>query len=248
MPSIFLDQDFGLTPPAIRLQAKYVQFIAEALRKPTHHPAHAFAAHERSSNPKCHHTPYHRFFQHHLCEHFDEYIAQTSLDPAVQLRRPPNYHTLIRQDADRAKKEAEHLKPPPHHMIIYTDGSQIPTHNTAEAAWSQHSTKSLTEGLGPARSYGIYEAKYCGVQLGLSLALREALVLTRIVTVILNNQSVIKDLKLHKHSLTSLIDKQRTYMILMYLERAFPGLHVVIQWCPGHAGVRGNEIVDKLAQ
>lgn len=34
----------------------------------------------------------------------------------------------------------------------------------------------------------------------------------------------------------------------MCLERAYPGLHVVIRWCPGHAGVEGNEIVDKLAQ
>lgn len=106
----------------------------------------------------------------------------------------------------------------------------------------------MTEGLGPARSYGIYEAEYRGLQLGLSLALREASVLTRIVTIILDNQSVIKDLKSHKQTLTSLLDKQRTYTVLMYLERAFPGLRVIICWCPGHAGVRGNEIVDKLAQ
>lgn len=34
----------------------------------------------------------------------------------------------------------------------------------------------------------------------------------------------------------------------MYIERAYPGLHVIIRWCPGHAGVKGNKIVHKLAQ
>lgn len=34
----------------------------------------------------------------------------------------------------------------------------------------------------------------------------------------------------------------------MYLERAFPGLHLVIMWCPGHAGIKVNDIVEKLAQ
>lgn len=71
---------------------------------------------------------------------------------------------------------------------------------------------------------------------------------TRVVTVILDNQSVIKDLKNHNQSLDSLLDKQRAFTILMYLERAYPGLKVIIRWCPGHSGVRGNEIVDKLAQ
>lgn len=74
------------------------------------------------------------------------------------------------------------------------------------------------------------------------------MVSTRIGTLILDNQLVIKDMKTHEQSLTSLLDKNRTYTILMYLERAYPGLHVVIRWCPVHAGVKGNEVVDRLAQ
>lgn len=124
----------------------------------------------------------------------------------------------------------------------------IPKENTAAAAWSQKSNKTMTEGLGPARSYGIYEAEYRGLQLGLTLALREASALTRIITVILDNQSVIKDMKSTTHSLTSLLDKQRTYTLLMYLERAYPTAYVMIRWCPGHAGIKGNEVVDKLAK
>lgn len=84
-PAPFLDHDFNLTPPRIRLQAKILQYIAKALTKPPQHPAHAFAAQARSSNPRCHHTPYHLFFQHELCRTFDDYTSQTTLDPTIQL-------------------------------------------------------------------------------------------------------------------------------------------------------------------
>lgn len=84
-PTIFLDHNLGLTTPKIRLQAKIVQYIAKALTKPPHHPAHHFAAQARSSTPKSHHTPYHRFFQHELCKTFNDYTAQTTLDPTIRL-------------------------------------------------------------------------------------------------------------------------------------------------------------------
>lgn len=155
---------------------------------------------------------------------------------------------MIRADEERAKSEAKHLRTSNHHLIIYTDGSRLPKDNTAAAAWSQRSKKSMNEGLGPARSHGIYKAEYRGLHLGLTLALREASALTRIVTIILNNQSVIKDMRSLTHSLTSLLDKQRAYTILMYIERAYPGARVMIRWCPGHEGIKGNKIVDKLAK
>lgn len=158
-PSLFLDHDLGLTTPRIRLQAKILKYIAKVLTKTQHHPAHGFAAQARSSNPKSHHTPYHRFFQHKLCKEYDKYTAQTTLDPTVTLRRPLNYTTLLRTSEERAKAEAKHLKPSKHHVIIYTDRSRLPKENTAAAAWSQGLNKSTTEGLDPARSYGIYKAE-----------------------------------------------------------------------------------------
>lgn len=115
---------------------------------------------------------------------------------------------IVRKDDEKAKLEAKHLKTSRHHLIVYTDGSRLPSHKTAAAAWSQRSEKTLLEGLRPARSYGIYKAECRGLHLGLSLALREASKLTRIVTVILDNQSVIKDMQSHSQSLTSLLDKQ----------------------------------------
>lgn len=84
-PSIFLDRDFDLVAPKVKLQSKILQYIAKALTKPPHHPDNGFGAQARSSNPRSHHTPHHRFFQHDLCRQFNEYVAQTTLDPTVQL-------------------------------------------------------------------------------------------------------------------------------------------------------------------
>lgn len=44
------------------------------------------------------------------------------------------------------------------------------------------------------------------------------------------------------------IDKQRTYMILNYIQKSFPYIQVMFQWCPGHTDIERNEKVDKLAK
>lgn len=98
------------------------------------------------------------------------------------------------------------------------------------------------------RSHGIFKAEYHGLHLGLTLALRHASARTRIATVLLANQSVTLDIWSQKDSLESLKDKQRTYTILNYLYRSYPWLQIVIRWCPGHTGIPGNDIVDKLAK
>lgn len=155
---------------------------------------------------------------------------------------------VVQQDIDLAKSGAKALKPSPHHLLIFTDGSRLPDKGAGAAAWCANADVSITEHLGPARSHGIFEAEYHGLHLGLTLALRHASTRTRIATVLLDNQSVTLDIRSQKNSLESLIDKQRTYTILHYLYRSYPWLRVVVRWCPGHTGVQGNENVDKLAK
>lgn len=58
----------------------------------------------------------------------------------------------------------------------------------------------------------------------ITLALREASILTGIVTIILDNQSLIKNIKSLTPSLTSLLEKQRAYKILMYPKTLLPRL------------------------
>lgn len=94
----------------------------------------------------------------------------------------------------------------------------------------------------------MFEAEYRGLHLGLTLALRHASSSTRIAKILLGNQGVILDMQNQKKSFSSIIDKKRTHTILNYLLRPCPNLKVVIQRCPGHTGIPGNKIVDKLAK
>lgn len=83
--------------------------------------------------------------------------------------------------------------------------------------------------------------------MGLTMALRTASPHTRRTSILLDNQGVIKDLRSNKLPLTSLDDRKETYKLMTYLHRAFPSMRICIRWCLGHAGVYGNEIVDKIA-
>lgn len=172
---------------------------------------------------------------------------QIPLDPSDVLTRPPNYTTIIQDNKTTAKIEVNKLTATLEHVVIFTNGSRIPKRTTAAAAWCKNTHKSEAEHLGPARTHGIYQAEYKGVQMGLAIALRTAPIHTRRTTILLDNQGVIKDLQSNKLPITSLDDRKETYKRLTYLHRTFSNMRVNIRWCPGHAGVHGNEIVDEIA-
>lgn len=48
-------------------------------------------------------------------------------------------------------------------------------------------------------------------------------------------------------SLPSLDNRKKKFDLLHALYHSYPGLKVNIQWCPVHAGIRGNEEADSLA-
>lgn len=174
---------------------KTLGFIAKTLTRPEHHPLHAFASHARATTVTCHHNPFQRFFQSPLSEEFDAFLRQKTIDPTVKLTKPPNYTTLLQKADGAAARDAKSLKPSSQHLITYTDGSHLLTEYTGAAAWCENTDRSMSETLGPARTHGIFEAEYRGLQLGLTLILRHASRLTCRATVLMDNQSFILDIK-----------------------------------------------------
>lgn len=246
-PKPFLQHDMNLSRPETRLKAKVMNFIAKALTKPSHHPLFSFIQQAQTTNPKNHRNIFHQFFQHDLGKEFDEFTTQLPVDPTAILSRPDNYSTIIQEIEEVAIQGTKQLKHSKEHLIIYTDGSRIPTKNTTAAAWCQNTNNSLAQFLGKARLHGIYQAEYKGVHLGLTMAMRTATQSTKRISIILDNQSVIKDLTNCPPNIASLLDRKETFKILKYIKAAFENARVTIRWCPGHCGVRGNEIVDKMA-
>lgn len=116
-------------------------------------------------------------------------------DPNIQLRRPPKYATLILKGEAKAVKAAKGLKHSKYHLIVYTDGSHLPKGYTGAAAWCSNTGKSFLETIGPSRLHGIFGEEYRGVYWGLTLALRHATSITRIATILLDNQGVILDIQ-----------------------------------------------------
>ncbi|KAG0138889.1 hypothetical protein CROQUDRAFT_9157, partial [Cronartium quercuum f. sp. fusiforme G11] len=101
-------------------------------------------------------------------------ITQLPIDPTAKLIRPGNYITILPPTKSLAISETDNLSPSAEHLIVYTDGSHIPSKNTAAAVWCHNTCQSTAAALGLARTQGIYDTEYRGLQLGLSLILPSA--------------------------------------------------------------------------
>lgn len=148
--------------------------MARSLAKPPTHPFFHLIHQAKLVTPKSHMNPFHFFFQHPLHETFAEYVTQLPARPSSTLTRPPKFSTIIQRNENIAKSNTLQLKPSAQHLLIFTDGSRIPGKTTAAAAWCANDGSSRFEQLGPAKSHGIYQAEYRGVQLGLEMATEKA--------------------------------------------------------------------------
>lgn len=99
---------------------------------------------------------------------------------------------------EKAVSSIQALRPLSKHLIVYSDGSRIPEKNTAAAAWCENTQHHSIQQLGRASDYGMFEAEFSGLILALHLAKLSSVVTTQRVTVILDNQGVVKDMATKK--------------------------------------------------
>lgn len=223
-PAYFLYHDLDLPTPKIRTQAKLMSFVGRSLSKPEHHPLYRFVQQAQSTNPKAHHNIYHRFFQHDLGRQFEDIAIQLPVDPTTRLVPPTNFITINQKDKDLAITNTKCLKSSQEHLIVYTDGSRVPDHRSAAAAWCENSDTTLSAQLGQARLFGNYTAEYQALHLGLNLVLQHSTGATKRASLILDNQGVVLDMTSQKTPITSLLDRKKAYTILKYIQQAFPSL------------------------
>lgn len=126
-------------------------------------------------------------------------------------------------------------------------GTLIEHENTAAAAWCANNKHCSSHQLGTASEYGIFEAEFVGFTCALRLAKHSILPTTRQITVVLDNQGVVKDMSHKKTTSSALSHKSAPTGIIKEIEIMAPRIKIALRWCPGHKGVEGNERADKLA-
>lgn len=246
-PHLFLQHCLNLQPPQVRLTAKVVTTMALIASRPPSHPLYHFYQHAQQTRPASHQSPLHAFLHSPTADAFTNFLHIQQPDQSLPLPTTPNFTTLIIADKEKAIKSIQALKPSPIQTIVYSDGSRIEGKNTAGAAWCQNNKHYSSQQLGKESEYGIFEAEFVGLLLALRLAKHSLLPTTRQITIILDNQGVVRDMSHKKTSSSALTHKTTAIDIIKSIERLAPRTKIALQWCPGHQGVEGNEKADLLA-
>lgn len=201
----------------------------------------------QDTKPQAHKGPLQAFSQSPLADYFHCFLNLQQPDPTVPLPTTPNFHTLIIEDKNKAINSIQDLKASNAQIIVYSNGSRIPEKNTAAAAWCNNNKHSFILQLGKESDYGIFEAEFAGLTLALCLAKHSFRITTQQVTLVIDNQSVFKDMSSKKTSSRALSYKIEALYIIKEIKRIAPHVKIVLQWCPGHEGIEGNKTADKLA-
>lgn len=247
-PHLFLRHDLDLKLPNIRLTAKIISTIAIIAAKPPSDPLYRAYTKARSTNPHAHKGPLNAFFTSPFADRFSKFLDIQQPDTTIPFPPTPNFSTLNLQDKARTIKSIQDLRMSNVHTLVYSDGSRIEGKNTAASAWCENNAHNYIHQLGKEREYGIFEAEFKGFVLALHLAKHSLQPTTQQITIIMDNQGVVKDMSTKKTTSRALTHKIEAIRALNDIEALTPNIKVTLQWCPGHKGIPGNKTADRLAK
>lgn len=206
-PTLFLRHDLDMKKPETRITAKILNTIVIIAAKPPSHPLFQFYNKARTTKPQAHKGPLHAFFQSPYADQFSNFLDLHQPDPTNPLPLSPNFNTLIIPDTDQAIKSIKDLRASKTQVIVYSDGSRIPERNTAATAWCDNNRHFSTLQLGKETEYGIFKAEFSGLILALQLAKHSFQITTQNVTLVLDNEGVLKDMSTKKTTSKALSKK-----------------------------------------
>ncbi|KAI7943445.1 hypothetical protein MJO29_013289 [Puccinia striiformis f. sp. tritici] len=162
---------------------------------------------------------------------------------------PPNRFKLEIGSGSKSEEAAritrEIQENPGSSFYIYTDGSAHPENGLGAAATTADGKMSLNAYLGRSETASNFECELMGLSLGMEVG--AALVRSsniQSITLLSDSQAAIKRLQ------NPMAPKPGQYLVHQIFEqlRALPtDISILVKWCPGHAGVPGNELADRKA-
>ncbi|KAL5636330.1 hypothetical protein ACGC1H_004966 [Rhizoctonia solani] len=235
-PSASLDAHSRLLPVHLLLNQVCERAALRLASVPTSHPLHA-AVRQSSRGRKAHRTPLH------------DILALLALPPSLVSPRqplnplvtPPKREFPSKQEAKRAA-ETDNTR-----FRFFTDGSHSQDGVGAAAVLLGRGTPSTTAGLnlGCSCCYSVLDAELTAISLAIHLA--HSTGFWDDMVIYSDSQTAVR-LVDPTHGTPSHALAVRVRAELRALRRAKPLLDIRLAWCPGHQGLRGNDLANQEAR
>jgi ribonuclease HI len=234
-----LDIHAFLPPLDLRLEVTYYREALRLASLPKSHSLHPIVKSSARRQPRSHLSPIHLIFKIHPIQ--PDHIE--TLDP---VRCHPSWQPLHthhiaanREDAITALRSRED------ELKIYSDGSGLDGMIGAAATVGVSGGRSLRFQLGKETEHTVFEAELVGVLLALHLLGEYPQ--KRSILIAIDNQAAIR-------ALTGNSRQPGQYLLdailnrMQQLKRNRRHLTIHLEWSPGHEGIQGNEVADRLAK
>ena len=126
-------------------------------------------------------------------------------------------------------------------LVVFSDGSKTERDTAGYGFAVFRNNKLIDSGKGQLGKREVFDAEITGALHGLRSALSQ-LRPNEKITVCIDNTSVIDCI-----ATTAALSSQREFRTLQKTGDLDPGL-IAVRWCPGHTGIYGNELADRLAK